>query len=105
LMIVGAVLALALAVGRPLRPAGGRILEVLLPSIGRPIEEAVCIGHAFDAARVSRIGVKNIWLHAKENTQPVSLAFDGVGAIFRLQFGPAAIVILDGCDLLIERDM
>src|SRR3954469_1812579 len=104
-MIVGPVLALASAVGRPLWPAGGRILEILLASIGRSIEEAVCISHAFDAARISRIRMKNIRLQAEENTQPVTLAFHGVGTVPCLQLGFAAIVIFDGCDLLIERDV
>src|SRR5215211_5930674 len=88
-----AILAPLLAVCRPLRPAGRRILEVLLASIGRTIEEAVCIGHAFDAARVGRIRVENVMLNAKENTEPVGLTLHGVGAVSRLQFGLAAVVV------------
>ena len=53
-------LQLKLSVGRRLRPAGRRVLKVLLPSIRCRVEESVGVRERFGAARIRRVSVENV---------------------------------------------
>ncbi len=63
-----------LSIGRLLRPARRGVLKILLPAVGRHIEQRPAIRERFGAARVSRIGVKDVIADAEENAQAVLLA-------------------------------
>ena len=41
---------MALTIGRPLRPPCRRVLEILLPPVGRDVQQAVRIGQVLDPA-------------------------------------------------------
>ena len=56
-----------LSVGRLLRPAGRRILKILLPPIGRHVEQRAGIRQRLGAARVGRIGVEDLVADAEES--------------------------------------
>src|SRR4029077_5261558 len=53
-------LGLDFSVGRLLRPTGGRIFKVLLPSIGCCVEQAVSVRERFSSTRIGRVGVENV---------------------------------------------
>ena len=56
-----------LSVGRLLRPARRRILKILLPPIGRHVEQRAGIRQRLGAARVGRIGVEDLVADAEES--------------------------------------
>src|SRR5207237_9842079 len=60
-----------LAVGWFLGPPGRRVLEVLLPAVWGPVEQAVGVGEPFAAPGVGRIGMKDVVVDAEEDAQAV----------------------------------
>ena len=94
-----------LPISRPLRPAWRRILKILLPAVGRHVEQRAGIRQCFGAARIGRIGVKHLIADAEEDAEPVLFAGQGVGDIVRFQLRLVAIVVFDRRDLLVVRDM
>src|SRR5262245_44562114 len=96
---------LHLAVGRLLRPPGGRVLKVLLPAIGRRVKEAVGVGEPFGAAGVGRVGMENVVVEAEEDAQAVLFTLQKIGSRSGLHLRPVPIVVLDGGHGLVQRDM
>src|SRR5271154_2182224 len=96
---------IALTVGRLLRPAGRRVLKILLPPVRRHIEQRAGVRERFGAARVDRIGVKNLVAKAEENTEPVLLALDCIGAVLCFQLGLVSIIVFDRRNLLVVGGM
>src|SRR5262245_9347139 len=64
----------ASSVCRMLRPAGGRIFELLLAAVGRCIEQHARIAVMLGATRVRRIGVKHLVTACEEDAQPMLFA-------------------------------
>src|SRR5262245_37420817 len=64
----------ASSVCRMLRPAGGRIFELLLAAVWRCIEQHARIAVMLGATRVRRIGVKHVVTACEEDAQPVLFA-------------------------------
>jgi hypothetical protein len=63
----------SLSVGWLLRSTGGRILKILLPSVGCLVEEGRGVRQAPGAARIDRIGVEDLAVDGEEDAEAMLL--------------------------------
>src|SRR5580700_3065723 len=92
---------MALTIGRLLRPTWRRVLKILLPPVRRHIEQSAGVRERFGAACVDRIGVEDLVAKAEENTEPMLLPLDCIGAVLCFQLGLVSIIVFDRRDLLV----
>lgn len=88
-----------------MRPARRRVLKILLPPVGRHVEQRTGIGEGFGAARVGRIGVKDLVADAEENTEAVLFSHNNVGDLVGFQLGLVSIIVFDRRNLLVVGDV
>ena len=66
-----------------------------MPPVRRHIEQSAGVRETLGAARVDRIGVKNLFAKAEENTEPVLLPLDCIGDVLCFQLGLVSIIVFD----------
>jgi hypothetical protein len=96
---------LDLPIGWSLRPARGRVLKALLPPVRCRVEESIRVRESFSATRVDRVGMEHFVAKPEENTQAVLLTLHSIGTLPCLHIGKVSIVVLDGRNTLVERDV
>ena len=85
-----------------LRPAGGRILPILLSAVRRYIEQTVGVRQTLHPARVRRVGVENVVIDSEEDAEPMRFTFDLTGTFVGEQFRFRAVVVFNRRDLLVQ---